>query len=319
VSKTVAVPERVRRKALAVGADGERWLDDIGRLVEELATEWELEVGDAIVGGSGAYVAPAVTAGGVDAVLKLAIPDGLDGHCPFAQELETLLLGSGHGFVEVLRSDEHRRATLQERLGRPLSDLALPVESQIDVIASTLSRVWHQLPVGTGLRTGAEQASELGGFVRAQWEEQGRPCPLQTIERAEQYARARRDAFDPSTAVLIHGDAHPANVLETTRDQRVPMEFKLIDPDGMVSEPAHDLAIPLRDWTAELLAAADAVELGLSWCARLASRSGVEPRAIWEWAFLERVSTGVFLMQLGETAHGEQFLAVAALWTGAQP
>ena len=112
--------------------------------------------------------------------------------------------------------------------------------------------------------------------------------------------------------MLIHGDAHPANVLEDPND---PGTYKLIDPDGMRSEPAHDLAIPLRDWTGELLAG-DAVALGHAWCRRLANRAGVDPRPIWEWAFVERVSTGLFLLRLGDPL-GARFLAVADQWTGA--
>ena len=85
----------------------------------------------------------------------------------------------------------------------------------------------------------------------------------------------------------------------------------------MLSEPAHDLAIPLRDWTAELLST-DPVAQGLAWCYRLGERSGVDPTAIWEWAFVERVSTGLFLLRLGDPL-GTRFLDVAAQWTGAHP
>ena len=124
--------------------------------------------------------------------------------------------------------------------------LDLPVEEQIDIIAATLQRAWQPVPDAEPLRTGAEQAAWLREYVRARWEDLDRPCPEQTITRAQECAAARRDAFDATTAVLIHGDAHPANVLE---DPNEPGRFKLIDPDGMRSEPAHDLAIPLRDWT----------------------------------------------------------------------
>lgn len=317
MTSAVVVPEEVRRKALAVGSDGERWLDRLGQVVADLEAEWRLEVGDAMAGGSGAFVAKAVTADGADAVLKVAIPDGLEGHCPFARELQTLLLGDGRGYVGLLCADEARRAMLQERLGRPLSALGLPVESQIDIIAATLSQAWRRLPRATLLRTGADQAQFLGEFIRARWEGLGRPCPEATVERAGRYARARRDAFDLSSAVLIHGDAHPANVLEDPSGTQSTRNFKLIDPDGMLSEPAHDLAIPLRDWTDELLAA-DPVEVGLAWCAQLSERTGVNSRAIWEWAFVERVSTGLFLIHLGDRL-GERFLEVAARWTGTEP
>jgi streptomycin 6-kinase len=309
------VPEAVRRKALALGADGERWLGGLDREVEELADEWGLTIGRALTGGSGGYVAGAVMAGGADVVVKIALPDGLEGNSPFATELETLRLGGGHGYVRVLRADERRRAMLLERLGAPLADLGLTVEAQIDAVASTLRLAWRPVPASTRLRTGAEQAEFLAGFIRRTWDGTGRPCPPSTVERATAFARRRRDAFDATTAVLVHGDAHPANVLQATADAAG--GFKLIDPDGMVSEPAHDLAIPLRDWTDELLAA-DPVELGLRWCARLGERTGVAPQAIWEWAFVERVSTGLFLVHLGDPL-GPRLLDVAGRWTAVQP
>jgi streptomycin 6-kinase len=317
VSTVVGVPDAVRRKALALGDEGRRWLDDLGPIVAGLEADWKVRVGPAIVGGSGAFVANAVAADGTAAVLKVAMPDGLVGNSPFEEELQALLLGAGRGYVEVLRSDTTRRAMLQERLGRPLNSLGLPVEEQIDIIVATLRRGWHTLPDDAPLRTGADQARFLREFIHARSLALGRPCEPRTIQRAEEYTAAREASFDPSTAVLIHGDAHPANVLESRLDAGSPRTFKLIDPDGMRSEPAHDLAIPLRDWTDELLAG-DAVALGLAWCARLGAQSGVPAQAIWEWAFVERVSTGLFLLQLGDP-QGERLLRVADRWNRAQP
>jgi streptomycin 6-kinase len=315
MSATVDVPEAVRRKALAIGSDGRRWLDDLPAMVAGLEREWGVEVGDAIAGGSGGFVANAVAADGTEAVLKIAIPDGLEGHSPFAKELQMLLLAEGRGYVKVLRSDLGRRAILQERLGRPLSAIGLPVEAQIDIIAATVGRAWRRISdISPPLPTGAQKARFLAEFIRTRWEQLDRPCSAAIVERAEAYTRSRDDAFDASTAVMIHGDAHPANVLE---DPRSPEMFKLIDPDGMLSEPAHDLAIPLRDWTDELLVG-DPVALGLAWSARLGEQSGTDSRAIWEWAFVERVSTGLFLMELGDPL-GARFLDVAISWMDAQP
>ncbi len=306
----VRVPDAVRRKAVAVGSEGERWLAELPATVAALEHKWGIQVGEPRTGGSGGYVAEAVAADGTAAILKVAIPDGLPGQSPFASDVQTLRLGAGRSYVRVLRTDTPRRAMLQERLGRPLTALDLPVEEQIDIIAATLQRAWQTVPAAEPLRTGAEQAAWLREYVRARWEDLDRPCPEPIITRAQEYAALRRDAFDASTAVLIHGDAHPANVLE---DPSEPGRFKLIDPDGMRSEPAHDLAIPLRDWTAELLAG-DPIGLGLAWCKRLGARADVDPRAIWEWAFLERVSTGLFMLSLHDPA-GARLLEVAVQWT----
>jgi streptomycin 6-kinase len=311
----VVVPERVRHKADALGPAGDRWLRDVGQIVADLEGEWNIEVGDAIEGGSGAFVAHAVTSDGRDAVLKVSIPDGLEGHSPFAEELHMLELADGRGYVRVLRSDVRRRAMLQERLGLSLAVLDLPVEAQIDIIAATLRAAWRRIPHDPILRTGGAQARSLRASIRVDWERLGRPCAERVLERAEQFAFARESAFDATTAVVIHGDAHPANVLE---DPAVPGRFKLIDPDAMISEPAHDLAIPLRDWTAELLAAPDPVALGLTWCTGLGRGAGVDAEAIWQWAFVERVSTGLLLLRLGESL-GSRLLEIADLWTDVSP
>jgi streptomycin 6-kinase len=251
-------------------------------------------------------------------MLKIAIPDGLDGHSPFGEELHALRLGADYGYVNVLRADIHRRAMLQERLGRPQCDLGLVTNAQIDIIASMLRAAWHRIPPDPVIRTGAAQARSLRESIRPDWESLGWPCGRIAIERAESYAREREAAFDASTAVLIHGDAHPANVLEAPDGATTPGRFKLIDPDGMVSEPAHDLAIPLRDWTDELLRSSDPAALGLAWCERLGAVGGVDVKAIWQWAYVERVSTGLFLLRLGES-EGARFLEIADRWTDVGP
>jgi streptomycin 6-kinase len=312
-SRRTEVPEMVRRKAVALGPAGHQWLARLPSLLSTLEGEWGIHIGAAFAGGSAAYVAPALTAQGRDVVLKVALPDGLEGNSPFATELRTLTLGAGRGLVEVLERAADGRAIVMERLGPTLTTLGWPVESQIDAIADTVSQVWHRPGPGHGLRSGKEQAQWLAEFVRTTWDALGRPCPAATVEQAVQHAARRANAFDATTAVLIHGDAHPANVLVDPVAGADPPSFKLIDPDGMLSEPAHDLGVMLRDWSAELLAA-DALEVGRAWCARSAARTGADAQAIWEWAFVERVSTGLFLTRLGEP-HGRQLLEVAARWT----
>jgi streptomycin 6-kinase len=44
----------------------------------------------------------------------------------------------------------------------------------------------------------------------------------------------------------------------------------------------------------------------------LGSLCDVDPEAIWQWGFIERVSTGLVCMQQIDPAHGRGFLEVAA-------
>src|ERR1700687_760201 len=71
------VPDKVRRKATALGKAGVAWLAGPDDLVRALATEWDLSIGRPLSGGTEAFVVEAQTAEGEDAVLKIAIP-GLD-------------------------------------------------------------------------------------------------------------------------------------------------------------------------------------------------------------------------------------------------
>jgi streptomycin 6-kinase len=69
------------------------------------------------------------------------------------------------------------------------------------------------------------------------------------VAEAVRCAAAREAAVDPRQAVLVHGDAHPFNLLQAADGS-----FRLIDPEGLASEPAHDLGVILRDFNDDLLA-----------------------------------------------------------------
>lgn len=304
---TIELPPGVAHKVAALAESGRAWVDELDAVVAELADRWSLTIGQVLTGGSGAVVVE-VARGNRPAVLKLSIPDGLDGHSEFAVELDALLLGDRDAYVEVIDFDREARALLLERLGRPLAELDLAVDSQITAIATTLRRGWISVDASCGLRSGADQAESLIEFIERWWDELGRPCAARVAGRARDCLDARLAAFDDAATVLVHGDAHPHNVLQVPETDR----YKLIDPDGMRSEPSHDLAIPLRDWSAELLDATDPLGLARAWCGQLADLGGTAFDAVWQWAYAERVSTGLFATRLGHPIGGPM-LATAQL------
>ena len=304
--RVVEVPESVRQKAKARGSEGRRWLDRLGRLIGELERDWGVTVGPTLSGGSESYVAAASTDSGEDAVIKLEMPP----YASFASEVRTLVAADGRGYVRLLDHDEERNAMLQERLGPSLRGFGLPIPAQIEILCATLQRTW-EVPVPPGLPSGADKARWLSEFIAATWEEVNRPCSRRVIEQALAFAEIREEAFDPGRAVLVHGDAHSANALQDPRHAQA--RFKFVDPDGLVAEPAYDLAIPMREWSRELLDG-DTVRLGRERCAHLSRLTGVEPRGIWEWGFVERVSTGLLAIQVGADQMGREMLEVAEAW-----
>ena len=297
------VSEIVRQKAL-LRDGGDRWLRSLPQLVSELEADWAIVVGAALSGGSESVVLAATTAEGVAAIVKLELP----GAESFAARTRVLDAADGVGYARLLRSDEVRRVLLLERLGPPLSESGLPIAAQIEILCRMLQDAWQvQIPVA--LETGAAKARRLAAFIETTWEELGRPCSERAVEQALRFAGSRASAFDPQDSVVVHGDAHAANAL------RAAHEYKFVDLESFFAERAYDLGISMRDWSDALLAG-DTLQLGRERCALLARLAGVASEPIWEWGFLERVSTGLLGLQVGAEWIGVPTLAVADLWAG---
>jgi len=309
-SRSFELPAEVGNKLVRQGADGVRWLNELAGFVGQLEHDWNIAVGAVFSGGSEALVAQATRADGSDAIIKFGIP----GPTGFEQEVRTLVAADGRGYVRVLRHDAARRVMLQERLGPQLAQLHLPIRDQIEIICATLQRAWVAAPDDLPLLTGSQKARRLAVFIEATWKSLGQPCSERAVEQALVFAQARQRAFDPAASVLVHGDAHNQNTLQIIGADRTDCSgFKFVDPDGIRAEPALDLAVPMRDWSEELLAG-DALALGRARCDFLSSLTGVAPEPIWQWGFMERMSTGLYLMQLGWHNMGRDMLKVADAW-----
>lgn len=291
MGRLTRVPEVVRQKALAVGAAG--WLDDLPQLIESIEQDWRIEVGEAYTDSTEAFVAKATCADGTPAVLKLIVPRGGEAA---KREIAALRITGGEGCVRLLRDDAERGALLVERLGRSLYELAPPVHERHEILCATAERVWRPAP-GAGFSTGAAKARWLADFITTTWEELGRPCSERAVKYALECAAGRADAYRDERAVLVHGDVHQWNALEA------PGGFKLIDPDGLLAEREYDLGIIMRE---------DPLDGDPRERARwLATHTGLDETAIWEWGVVERVSTGLLGTKVGLQPVAREMLAVA--------
>ena len=284
----------LRNRARLLGAQGETWLAGLPGVVADLLRRWALTVERELDGGTGSWVARVRRADGTPAVLKIALPDGSGD-----READVLRAADGRGYVRLLDAAPEHVAVLLELLGPSLDHSGLAPERQITVLCDLLRDAWR-VPRPDDLAP-EPKAHGLAALVTRLWEELGRPCSRRVVDRALECAR-RRGVAD--RLVVVHGDPHPGNALRRADG------FAFVDPDGFVADPAYDVGVVLRDWCPQLLAG-DPVALADRYARLAAARTGLDRTAIVEWAFLERVSTGLFVLSFGRADAAAPFLATA--------
>lgn len=299
------IPQLVRERASNNGLAGRRWLAGLPDLVADLAERWQLELAEAFTGGSASYVVAATDATGRACVLKIGMPLDMHERDDFARSVRVHRLAGGRGCVALLDHDEAVSAMLLERLGPNLHALGLGLTDVLDAIATTLSTFWRPVPDDVDLPTMGDQAEWLLRFIETTWDEVGRPVERAVVDRALALCETGAERFDPSRAVLVHGDAHGWNTLATGDGT-----FKFVDPEGLCADREYDLSVAMREYNGPLLAG-DTPRLVRERAEFLADRCGVDPQAVWEWGFVERVSTGLANIRDFDNDDGLAFLEVA--------
>jgi streptomycin 6-kinase len=289
------VPDEVRNKVLADG--NEAWLDGLPSVLESLARDWSLTLGETLRGGHAALLVATTLADGTASVLKVGVP----GHRrELGFEAAVLELAAGDGCARLLRQDLTRDALLLERLGPAMYDLIPDPATRHDVLCDVAAQLWRPLGDDIDLPTGADVARRLRAVIPRLWEELGRPCSQETIDDAIACAENRERAYDRRRSVLVHGDVHDANALHGADGT-----FKLIDPDGLRAEPACDLGTIVRcnpdSGGDDLRSRAE----------RLAARTGVDATAIWEWGTMHRLIGGLHSVRIDFQPFGHLLLSEA--------
>ncbi|MFT4797135.1 MAG: streptomycin 6-kinase [Candidatus Azotimanducaceae bacterium] len=311
-SFTAKLPAEVRARALGLGAQGATWLADLDDRVASFESDWSLKLGDVLAGGTEALVIEAqisdaqVNEAGAETngltVLKLGLPGSGD----IATEVRAYQRVSGDSYAKLLRYDLAANVLLLERLGSPLASEDRPIESQIHIICETLQRSWTELSEPEGFMTGQEKAEWLAEFIERGWQHYGKPCAKKTAYRALDFCKERAEEFSLNNAFLIHGDAHSQNLLAVPGSS----EYRFVDPDGLCAEKACDLAVPMREWSEELIEGSTA-PLARRRCNLLATLTGEDEHAIWQWGYMERISTALVLLSVDRKREAGLMLAVA--------
>jgi streptomycin 6-kinase len=270
--------------------DGRMWSDGH---VEAARRRWSLTVDEILTGGKQSFVARVRTGGGASAVLKVA-PD-------IAQEVRVLQAASGRGYVALYEYDLALNAALLEPLGPNLLTESPTVEHSIDVLAQMLTVAWS-VPAEVGVPL--DKAADLAQVVDDLWPGFGSPAPDALRDRVLAHLTGLRTR-SPAQPVLCHGDPHEANAVKRGAT------FVFVDPVGFVGSRAYDLGVVMRGWPQAVLAADRPADLVRRHAARLSAATGVDEQEIWAWAFVERVTSALYLRARGFEDEGRAFLESA--------
>lgn len=284
-----------------LGAEGAAWVAALPDLLVEVAGLWGLTLGRSLPGGSASYVTRVTRADGTEAVLKVCVDrDGL------ADQIATLQRAAGRGYVRLLQADLARHALLLEELGPALSASRLSPEEQLVVLVDTLQEAWR-----ADRAPAVDKAVSLRSLIERLAPTVGAAWPDAVFDQARAYADSLT-AADAADLVVVHGDPHPGNALRASAPGRSSSGYVFVDPDGFVADRAYDLGVTLRDWCGQVRRHGGRATLE-RYCDLVSDRSGVDRDRIWRWAYLERVTTGLYVLDFGADRVGRPFLDTAAL------
>jgi len=311
--QAIKLPLNVEKRLTHLGTAGELWRTSLAARVSHLCTQWSLALGAVMHGGSEALVLEAQNAGGEELVLKLLLPSiakpGQSAEL-VNNEHKVLQAAQGNGYVHLVALDETYGAILMPRLGAPLGLSEADPSTQQRILCETLKRAWQNPAQGLGLQTGAQKALWLRSLITQLGKKHTEHISKAALSVAIEFSQRREHAYKQAAKVLVHGDAHPFNALRAADGS-----YALIDPDGLYAEPEYDLGVLMREASDELLDDCDApIERGKARCERLALQTTTQPLAIWQWGYIERVSTGLYCLELDMPDYGKPALLVANSW-----
>jgi len=227
---TVSMPSTL---VAACRADGrEAWLAGLPAAIEDVATRWDLTVGEAFEpGGQTAWVAPVRSPEFGNVVLKVGW-----WHMESEDEAAGLRAWDGGGAVRVYADERRTRTTtalLLERC-RPGTTLAARAEEEQDVvIAGLLRRLWVRPAQDTAFRSLQVMCDYWAdAFERKVAGGGGKVDPGLARQGSDLFRSLPSSAPDE---VLLCTDLHAENVLAAERES-----WLAIDPKPFVGDPTYD-------------------------------------------------------------------------------
>lgn len=250
------------------GEKGKQWLDNLPNLITQLTVTYRLSNLKPVNNLSYNYVLSGLQ-DSQPIILKLGLDiDGLK------RESAALIAFAGFGSIQVF----------SENNGFLLLECAVPGislkshfpekdDEAINITANVIKRL-HKAPIPS-----THAFTHIKDWLSAL--DSNLKIPAQYLQKARQL----RDNLLKTLAkeVLLHGDLHHDNILKNSND------WVVIDPKGVIGEPAYEVAAFIRNPIPELLNHADAPNIIHNRVARFAELLELPSQRILDWCFVQAV------------------------------
>ena len=272
------------------GEKGKQWLDDLPKLVAKTEVEYGLSNLKPVKNLSYNYVLSGLQ-GSQPIILKL----GLDID-ELKREAAALMAFEGFGVVQVLIENNGLFLQMRASPGVSLkSYFSKNDDEAISITASVIKRL-HKAPIPR-----AHGFPYIKDWLAAL--DNGLKIPVQTLQKARELRDQLLKPAGPD--VLLHGDLHHDNILQNGDD------WVVIDPKGVIGEPAYEVAAFIRNPIPELLNHDDSQKIIRNRITGFAELLELPPERILDWCFVQAVLVWVWALEDGcETSYFEQLTRV---------
>ncbi|RTK92955.1 MAG: streptomycin phosphotransferase [Rickettsiales bacterium] len=272
------------------GEQGESWLDELPQLVTAISSRLDLRDLKEVSNLAYNYVLSGFQ-GDNSIILKL----GLDNEA-LAREAFALKCFAGHGAVKVLAQDKGMLLLERAMPGTSLKSYFPDREQESIEIACGVMQTLHQANIPED-----HTFPHIKDWLKALDKDWNIP------KHYLQKARKLRDQLLQTSEVdvLLHGDLHHDNILQNGD------YWVVIDPKGVIGEPAYEVAAFIRNPMPELLTHADAPNIIHNRVTRFAELLELPSQRILDWCFVQAVLAWVWALEDGcDTSYFEQLTKI---------
>lgn len=257
---------------------GEQWLSNLSELTSEIAKKYKLSQLKPLKNLTYNYVLSGFQAS-QSVILKLGLDiDGLK------REACALKAFSGFGVVTVWAEDDGILLLERAAPGGSLKTYFPEQDHEAVLITCDCLNRLHQalIPNDHSFPRIEDWLLALDKDVH---------IPSQYLQKA----RKLRDELmaTSATPVLLHGDLHHDNIIKNGND------WVVIDPKGVIGEPAFEVAAFIRNPIPQLLTHADVTSLIERRIAQFSERLKLPAHRIRDWCFVQAVLAWVWAIEDG--------------------